>query len=97
MKRLTLIAAMLFALTSAPQMAFADIGCEGQQCDNRYWYVEIAGNGNCYVKFKEDRKANYTGKYVSPMAAYIAIARKPACYRTTEWLMQYEYIRRAVR
>lgn len=96
MKRLSLIGIALLAFVSAPQLAFADIGCEGKQCDNRYWWVEIAGGGNCYVKFQEEREANFSGRYFSPMLAYIAIARKPACYRTAEWLMQYRYIRRAV-
>jgi hypothetical protein len=97
MKRFSLIAIALLAFVAAPQSSFADYRCERHECDSRSWWVEIVGDGNCYVKFKEDSKANYSGKYVSPMAAYIAIARKPACYKTTEWLMQYEYIRRAVR
>lgn len=96
MKRCSFIVIALLALLAAPQSAFSDWGCKGKQCDHNYFWVEIAGEGNCYVKFREGREANFTGWYSSPLFAYIAIARNPACYRTTKWLMQYEYIRRAV-
>ena len=96
MKRLSLALFALLALAFAPQSAFADF-CENTRCDHRFWFVEIAGDGNCYVKFKEQRRTNYApGRYFSPTLAYIAIAKNPACYATADWLMQYNYIRRAV-
>lgn len=51
MRRLSLIAIALLAFVAAPQLSFADIGCMGDKCDNRCLWVEIVGDGNCYVKF----------------------------------------------
>jgi hypothetical protein len=96
MKRFPLIVMVLLALVSVPESALGgDDRC--RSCDRaKYWWVEIATGGNCYVRFRRSPGPNFSAKYLSPMAAYIAIARKPACYRTAEWLMQYNYIRRAV-
>jgi len=97
MKRLSLALIALLALVLTPQLASADRDCDDGRCDHRYWFVEIAGDGNCYVKFKEQRRTNYApGRYFSPTLAYIAAAKNPACYRTADWLMQYRYIQRAV-
>lgn len=99
MKRFSLLVLALIAFTSAPQSAFAGNYCKYGDCgSSKRWWVEVAGDGNCYVKFQEERELNFVGSgYYTPMFAYIAIARNAACYRTTEWLMNYEYIRRAVR
>lgn len=97
MKRFLLLVIALLTFASAPQSAFSDNYCDDMYCKSKHWWVEVAGDGNCYVNYGADQRPNYTRWYFSPMLAYIAVARNPACYRTTEWLMHYEYIRRAVR
>lgn len=102
MKRLALIAIVLLAIGSQSQSAFAgryhDRDCSS--CDRgKYWWIEFGTGGNCYVRYRSvsERKPDYSARYFSAMSAYKAVAKMPACYRTAEWLMQYDYIRRSMR
>lgn len=97
MKRLSLIVVTLLAFVLAPQVAFAGDVNDCHTCARgKFWWVEIGTGGNCYVRYRALAKRDYAGRYISPMAAYKAIARMPACYVTADWLMQYDYIRRSV-
>lgn len=103
MKRLALIGILLLTFSFGPQSAFAGgyhhRGRDCADCDRgRFWWVEIGTGGDCYVRYRSvsQKRPNYSARYFSAMSAYKAVARMPACYRTAEWLMQYEYIRRSL-
>jgi hypothetical protein len=89
MNRFPLIAIALLALVAVPTFAVADSDDDSDvEHTRRAWYVDVEGDGTCYVRYKPRPVEGIQKKYISADQAYKALVENPACSISAGQLQQ---------